>query len=294
MAESISKVKKEGNGAKWRVPKGRAVRVYVDGIYDVFHFGHARSLEQAKKLFPKTYLLVGVINDEITRKMKGISVMTEKERYESVKHCKWTDEVIEDAPWVVDQQFLDQHQIDFVAHGEDPCYDSEGNDVYAFVKGAGRYRYVKRTEGISTSDLIMRIVRNYDAYVRRNLKKGYSFDDMNVGLMKRSQIQLENKAHKIQEQAAKQIEIAKEEIEELTEELKEGVVHIKEMVQEETEEMKGGIQHLKENVEEELKEIRGGMFHLKENVQEFLLRTHDEGTAKQNYSKVNSEGGANS
>ena len=95
---------------------GRPVRVYADGIFDLFHFGHARALEQAKLLFPNTYLLVGCCNDDLTRRYKGKTVMNQEERYESLRHCKWVDEVIPDAPWVLTPEFIEKHQIDYVAH----------------------------------------------------------------------------------------------------------------------------------------------------------------------------------
>lgn len=52
-----------------------------------------------------------VCNDVETHKRKGKTVMTDHERYESMRHCKWVDEVIEDAPWVIDQDFLDKHKV---------------------------------------------------------------------------------------------------------------------------------------------------------------------------------------
>ncbi|KAJ4981728.1 hypothetical protein NE237_032565 [Protea cynaroides] len=186
----------------------RRVRVYADGIYDVFHFGHARSLEQAKKLFPNTYLLVGCCNDEITRKYKGKTVMTETERYESLRHCRWVDEVIPDAPWVLTQEFLDKHKIDYVAHDSLPYADASGagKDVYEFVKAIGKFKETKRTEGISTSDIIMRILKDYNQYVMRNLDRGYSRKELGVSYVKEKRLRVNMGLRKLQEKVKQQQE----------------------------------------------------------------------------------------
>lgn len=125
-----------------------------------------------------------VSNDEETHKRKGKTVMSDKERYEAVRHCRWVDQVIEEAPWFVTQDFIDKHQIDYVAHDAEPYQSSESGDVYAFVKDQGKFLPTQRTDGISTSDLITRIVRDYDAYLRRNLERGVSAKDLNISYLK--------------------------------------------------------------------------------------------------------------
>lgn len=51
----------------------------------------------------------------------------------------------------------EQHNIDFVVHGDDPCI-VDGKDVYESAQKLGKYRTIPRTEGVSTSDILGRML----------------------------------------------------------------------------------------------------------------------------------------
>lgn len=142
-------------------PVGRPVRIYADGVYDLFHFGHALQLRQAKQSFPSVYLLVGVNSDELVAENKGQSVMTHAERLEAVRHCRWVDEVVAEAPWILTEEFIKKYEIDYVAHDEEAYASAGHDDVYSYVKSQGKFIPTRRTPGISTSNLLERIVAGY-------------------------------------------------------------------------------------------------------------------------------------
>jgi len=136
--------------------ENKPIRIWCDGCYDMVHFGHANALRQAKAL--GNYLIVGIHTDEEIMKHKGPPVFNEQERYKMVRAIKWVDEVVEAAPYITTIETLDKYKCDFCVHGDDLSIGADGVDTYQMVKKAGRYKEVPRTAGVSTTDLVGRML----------------------------------------------------------------------------------------------------------------------------------------
>ncbi|XP_043712894.1 ethanolamine-phosphate cytidylyltransferase-like isoform X1 [Telopea speciosissima] len=138
----------------------KPVRVYMDGCFDLMHYGHANALRQAKAL--GDILVVGIVSDEEIIANKGPPVLSMEERLLLVSGLKWVDEVIANAPYAITEEFMgrlfSEHKIDYIVHGDDPCLLPDGTDAYTLAKKAGRYKQIKRTEGVSSTDIVGRIL----------------------------------------------------------------------------------------------------------------------------------------
>ncbi|KAF2202465.1 ethanolamine-phosphate cytidylyltransferase [Delitschia confertaspora ATCC 74209] len=131
-------------------------RIWIDGCFDFSHHGHAGAMLQARQL--GTELLVGVHSDEAILENKGPTVMRLDERVMAVEGCRWATKAIPKAPYVTSLPWISHYGCWYVVHGDDITSDSNGEDCYRFVKAAGRFKVVKRTPGISTTDLVGRML----------------------------------------------------------------------------------------------------------------------------------------
>ena len=127
-------------------------------VADLFHYGHVEFLKKARAL--GDYLLVGIHADDILvsyEYKKGKPVLTMEERVNSVAGCRYADEVLPNAPFIIDRPWIDEHNIHLVVHGDDMSQD-QLDYFYKVPIEMGILRTVPYTQGISATEIIRRII----------------------------------------------------------------------------------------------------------------------------------------
>lgn len=131
-------------------------KVITYGTYDLFHYGHQRLLERAKKL--GDYLIVGVTADDFDKQRGKINVQQSlMERIESVRATGLADEIII-------EEYEGQKIDDIRRLGVDIfTVGSDWVGYFDYLKDYCDVVYLDRTEGISSSEI---------RFKKRNIKLG--------------------------------------------------------------------------------------------------------------------------
>mmetsp|Transcript_50429 Transcript_50429/g.58277 ORF Transcript_50429/g.58277 Transcript_50429/m.58277 type:complete len:433 (-) Transcript_50429:1513-2811(-) len=137
----------------------KEIRIFMEGAFDLMHFGHMNAFRLGRSL--GTTLVVGINSDESITECKAAPLMNNEERLAMVQSCKFVDEVVENIPYIMNKDYIDwifkTYNVDFIIHGDDPCI-VDGRDVYETAKQAGKFRSIPRTEGVSTTDILGRML----------------------------------------------------------------------------------------------------------------------------------------
>ena len=130
------------------------VRVYASMVGDLFHYGHVAFLKQARAL--GTYLIVGIIPDDVATAYKRQPILLQEERIKVMSGCKYVDEIIANAPLAITKNFIEHHNIDLIVHGDD-FKKEQLHTYFADAMAINIMRITPYTPGISTTQIIERI-----------------------------------------------------------------------------------------------------------------------------------------
>ena len=82
----------------------------------LIHNGHIRLLKKANELGKVT---VALTSDESILESKGYNPeLNFSQRQEIVESIKYVEKVVK-SPWLITEDFLDLHEIDYLVHGDD-------------------------------------------------------------------------------------------------------------------------------------------------------------------------------
>ena len=123
-------------------------RILVDMSATIIHPGHINLLKKASK-FGK--VIVALTTDKQIEKCKGYTPeLNYKQRKEVLENIVYVSSVIP-SKWLIDQNFMKKHKIDYLVHGNDCPNPIPRNKKIIF----------KRTKGISSNDIRKKVIKNF-------------------------------------------------------------------------------------------------------------------------------------
>ena len=116
-------------------------------VADLFHHGHVLFLQRARAL--GDYLIVGIHADDVVTFYKRRPILTMEERVKAVIRCRCVDQVIPNAPLVVDRTWIAGDALGRfrvarrgAAYGRDPANTERPHrdlELPGNISGAGQY-----------------------------------------------------------------------------------------------------------------------------------------------------------
>lgn len=100
--------------------------LYTGGTFDILHYGHLKFLKQCRLISDK--VIVSLNKDSFVEEYKRVKpIMSYKERYDSLSHCCYVDEIIENKYDSDSKRLIEEIMPNIIAVGTDWA----GKDYYS-------------------------------------------------------------------------------------------------------------------------------------------------------------------
>ena len=132
------------------------VKVYLDGVFDLFHRGHLESIKKCMEFGDE--IIIGVVSDKDALSYKRLPIINENDRVEIIKSLKIVNSVIFPCPLVISRDFIKKNKIDIIVHGffNDEDFEKQ-KSFFKIPIEMGVFRTIDYYNKISTTEIIKKI-----------------------------------------------------------------------------------------------------------------------------------------
>lgn len=132
------------------------MRIYCDGIFDLFHKGHLEHFKKIHQYFKTPiHLIVGIISDEVAINYKRKPVFNEKKRLKIIESILYVNETFITDTLVLDEIFFDKYKIDYIVHAfNDPSDKNKQTTFFEYAIKANKFIEIDYNVGTSTTKII--------------------------------------------------------------------------------------------------------------------------------------------